>query len=784
MKHLVWIFALTTLAGCSVKPQKATQIAIVPAPVSMVVDSADADFVIGSPITITYPEGNAMLERAANFYSQILHQKFGGSITVTTKKCDGAIDLEELDDPIKAEAYELEVDKDGVKIEAADYSGAVYALQTLLQLMPVEVYCTTLPEGSCYAIPAVEIKDYPRFGWRGMHLDCSRHFSPTEDVKKYIDYLYVNKLNRFHWHFTDDQGWRMESKQYPLLTEKAAWRVDRTGEPWNDRKFADRAAGEKLTYGGFYTQDQIREVVSYAADRGIQVMPEIEIPGHSAAVFAAYPNLSCLGVEQEVTPGGVYPDSMATCYCAGNEDVFTFLEGIIDETIELFPDAPYIHIGGDEVDKRFWANCPKCQARIKAEGLKNVDELQSYFIKRIEKYVNSKGKQIMGWDEILEGGLAPNATVMSWRGIQGGIDAARAGHDVVMTPNSHLYFDYYQNDPTSEPETIGGFITAKRVYEYEPIADALTEQQAAHVLGAQGNMWREYAPLLTDVERMTLTRMAALSEVDWSPKAARYWDDFSRRLEVQKLRYKAMGAAYHKGSEMVDFEADFDPASGAFNVKLVSEVFGTDIHYTLDGSEPTLASPKYTAPISIGKTSTIKAILFKDGEQFSRKASVRTIGMHKGVGKTVAYNRAAAEAFFGTAKDRTLIDGFTGSMRHDDGYMQGFNSGDFDVVVDMGEPTEFNSVEGSFMQSVGVWCYFPSEMIVSVSDDNRIWREVGRVGHNFDPIKSPAMRHIFTVEKPAKGRYVRVVGTNPITREGLPGAGTKNWIFADEIFIN
>lgn len=780
MKRVLLTCAAIAMFACTKAPQ-AEKVAILPQPVKMEVDTKNQTFEINAKTTITYPQGDALLEKAAAAIAEILGEKFGTTLPITTTETADAIELEKWSNPPKAEAYKLDVEENGIKIEAADYAGFIYATQTILQLMPETAFGKTTVKA--YALPALEIEDYPRFGWRGMHLDCSRHFFNIEEVRKYVDYLAMHKMNRFHWHLTDDQGWRMESKKYPLLTEKAAWRVDRSSDDWDNRKPIDRAAGETPTYGGFYTQEQIKDLVAYAAKRGVVVIPEIEIPGHSSEVFAAYPELSCLGKEQEVTPGGYYPTDMATCYCAGNEQVFTFLEGIIDETIELFPNAPYIHIGGDEVDKRFWRECPKCQARMRAEGLKNVDELQSYFVKRMEKYINGKGLPIIGWDEILEGGLAPNATVMSWRGIAGGIEAARQGHDVIMTPNSHLYFDYYQNNPEVEPKAIGGFITVKRVYGFEPIPEVLNQDEAKHILGAQANLWVEFIQSFDHVEYMVLPRMSALSEVVWSPKESRNWDNFSERLVSQQRRFEAMGANYHKGADQIDFTTSYDSVNRLFLITLGTEFFGGEMYYTTDGSEPTMNSQKYTEPIKITETSTIRAIVSKDGKVISKMPSQRKIGMHKGVGKKISYNHKPSDAYRGSGNS-TLLDGLTGSTRHDDGYMQGFNNADFDVVIDLEEPTPFKTVSGSFLQSSGTWIYLPNEMVVYTSEDSKDWKEVGRASHNIDPMKTPTTRHQFDVSGDFSGRYIRIKGVNPATKAGLPGAGTINWIFADEIFVN
>lgn len=782
MKKLMLLGAALLSIACSTTVRN-TEIAIIPSPVS--IEKGSGKFILGSPINISYPKGDATLEKAANFYAATLTERLGATVNVTTKEVKGGIVLENSNNITKAEGYKLNIEGDQIQIDANDYSGAVYALQTLLQLMPTEVYSSgQILKGKNIVLPEVEIYDFPRFAYRGMHLDCVRHFFTADSVKRYLDYMAMNKLNRFHWHLTDDQGWRMESKKYPLLNEKSAWRIDRSSQDWDNRTPIDRAKGEKPTYGGFYTQHQIRDIVAYAAKRGIAVIPEIETPGHSSAVFAAYPNLSCLGHEQEVTPGGYYPKDLATCYCAGNEDVFTFLEGILSETIELFPDAPYIHIGGDEVDWRFWSECPKCQARMKAENLKTTAELQSYFIKRIEKFVNSKGKNIIGWDEILEGGLTPNATVMSWRGIAGGIEAARQGHDVVMTPNSHLYFDYYQNTPSSESKTIGGLITTKNVYGYEPIPEALTADEAKHVLGAQANLWAEFITDFKGVERMVLPRMSALAEVVWSPAEDKDWEDFSRRLDVNAMRLGAMGANYHKGSEIVEITTAYDSLAKKFMVNLVSEIYMSDIHYTIDGSQPSINSTKYTGPIAIDNTATVKAVIVKNGQQISRVPSDRTIGMHKGVGKKVIYNKQPADAYLGTVGEATLVDGLTGSTRHNDGFLQGFNNEDFDIIIDMGDRETINSVEGSFLQSVGTWVYLPTEMVVSMSDDMKTWKEAGRATHSIDPRTTQVVRHTFRVDPKTDARYIRIIGVNKETEKGLPGEGTINWIFADEIFIN
>lgn len=772
--------ALALLAGCS-GGRKADKIAIIPAPVSL--EQGTGDFKLDKSTVVAYPAGDSVLATAGEMIAQTLGATVGTTLKLSTDELAHSIVLERpaTSVKLKPEGYLLAITPDRVTVTANDYNGAFYALQTMLQLLPAEVYGAASGQkcAQVYELPAVTIEDYPRFGWRGMHLDVSRHFHPVEFVKRYIDLLAMHKFNRFHWHLTDDQGWRLEIKKYPLLTEKSAWRVDREADGWNTNRAPE--PGEKATYGGFYTQDEVRDVVAYAAARGVAVVPEIEMPGHSTAVFAAYPSLSCLGKEQFVTPGGYYPEDMATCFCAGNDSSFVFLEGVIDEVVELFPDAPYIHVGGDEVNMKFWRNCPKCRKRMKELGLKDTHELQSYFMERMERYINSKGKRIIGWDEILEGGLAPDATVMSWRGVAGGIKAAKMGHDVVMTPDSHLYFDFYQNNPEVEPRAAGGLSTTKHVYGYEPVPEALTPEEAKHILGAQANVWCEHIADGKHVEYMVLPRMAALAEVVWSPKEARNYEDFAGRLETQFERYGAMGAKYHPGADQIEFTVTYDSVNRAFSVALATEFLGGEMHYTTDGSEPTMQSPVYGEPIRIDTATTVRVIVGKDGKQISKSVSERLIGMHKGIGKAVRYNSLPSPAYAGSPN--TLVDGLTGSVSIKDGYYQGFNIEDFNVVVDLGEKTKFTEVTGSFLQTAGSWVYLPVEMVVSVSDDGENFREAGKAVQQVDPHKSPEIRYAFTVRGNFDARYVRVVGVNGVTPSGLQGAGHKNWIFADEIFI-
>ncbi|NQT25525.1 beta-N-acetylhexosaminidase [candidate division KSB1 bacterium] len=446
--------------------------------------------------------------------------------------------LQKMDPVLGKEGYQLDVTDNGVTLQANTGAGLFYGLQTLIQLFPA----TQTENGIQYeaVLPFVHITDKPRFSWRGMHLDVCRHFFPVSFIKRYIDLLAMHKMNTFHWHLTEDQGWRIEIKQYPRLTEIGAWRVDREHQNWSERTPPE--PGEQATYGGFYTQDDIREVIKYARKRYITVVPEIEMPGHAVAALAAYPELSCTGGPFYVMPGGYWP--ITNIYCAGKDTVFKFLENVLEEVAALFP-GEYIHIGGDEAFKDNWEKCSDCQARIKANGLKDEHELQSYFIKRIEEFLISKNKKLIGWDEILEGGLAPEATVMSWRGMDGGIIASKAGHDVVMSPTTHCYLDYYQSeDQEAEPVAIGGYLPLDSVYAFDPMPPELEPSRQHHILGAQCNVWTEYMPNGNHVEYMALPRLCALSEVVWSPREQRHYEDFLRRLSVHYKRLDALDVNY------------------------------------------------------------------------------------------------------------------------------------------------------------------------------------------------------------------------------------------------
>jgi hexosaminidase len=445
-----------------------------------------------------------------------------------------------LKNGLDPESYQLLVETNCVVIRSPEDAGLFYGAQTLLQLLPPEILSSQTVNGVEWRIPCIDIKDQPRLKWRGLMLDVSRHFFSKSEVEQLLDAMALYKINTFHWHLVDDQGWRIEIKKYPLLTQVGAWRK---GINFGLDAKASKAYGADGRYGGFYTQADIREVVAYAQDRHITIVPEIEMPGHSTAALTAYPKLSCTGGPFTTDiDGGVFNG----IYCVGNRASAKFVQDVLSEVFELFP-GKYIHVGGDEVPTTNWANCAKCQAVMKKEGFKRPIELESYFIRQMEEFINAHGHSLIGWSEICEGGLAQNAAIMDWIG--GAVEAASAGHDVVMTPTDYCYFDHYQStNHSTEPGAIGGYLPLKQVYSFEPMPANLAPQFQPHILGAQGNVWTEYMPSLSHVEYMVFPRLCALAEVAWSPAKARDWDDFKRRLQVDCRRLDKLGIAYRRES--------------------------------------------------------------------------------------------------------------------------------------------------------------------------------------------------------------------------------------------
>lgn len=592
-------FIFAFLLICSIRLSAQSRISLVPLPVKM--EERKGSFLLDKNVYISYPKSE-LKELASYLQAAILETsglKAGLRTGMWMQKGARTISLQ-IDPAVTAkEGYKLTVSPTKISIKASTENGLFYGIQTLQQLIPLK--------GS-KSIPAVDIEDEPRFSWRGMMFDNCRHMFSVPFIKKFIDQLAKHKLNKFHWHLTEDQGWRIEIKKYPRLQEVAAYRNGTQIGP--DRK----KDVDSIRYGGYYTQEQVKEIVAYASSRYVEVIPEIEMPGHSVAAITAYPYLACGAVSFENGKPfevrkvwGVSKD----LYCAGNEQVFTFLEDVLSEIMPLFPSS-YIHIGGDEAPHDAWKTCPKCQARMKTEGLADEAALQSWFIRRMEKFINKKGKKIIGWEEIMQGGLADNATVHSWLGVESGLKAAKSGHDAIMSPYSHLYFDGYQADSKIEPMAIGYWVPLDSVYAFEPVHPALNEKEARHILGAQANLWTEFIGTEDYFQYMVFPRIAALSEIDWSPKASRNFEDFNNRLVDQYQRYDKQGIQFRVPVPKL---AVIRTSGITSTVALTDPTKNGTIRFTLDGGEVTATSSIYKEPVTLQKDQVIRYALFFNGQR-------------------------------------------------------------------------------------------------------------------------------------------------------------------------
>ncbi|WP_018479437.1 beta-N-acetylhexosaminidase [Pontibacter roseus] len=751
-----------------VKPES---LALIPQPVKLT--TQQGSFPLQASTKIYVDPKNEDLLRVGQFLAQNIEQASGIKPEVLQQKPKKKatnlvhLTLEVANDTLGAEGYTLSVTPSRITLGAKEAHGAFLGMQTLKQLLPTQK--TAAP----VAIPALQIVDKPRYTWRGMHLDVTRHFFPVEFVKQYIDYLAMHKMNSFHWHLTDDQGWRIEIKKHPRLTEVGAYR-DSTliGHYWDLPQHY-----KKERHGGYYTQEQIKDVVKYAQDRFINVVPEIEMPGHALAALAAYPELSCTGGPHKVeAKWGIFPD----IFCAGNEQTFAFLEDVLTEVMALFP-SKVIHVGGDEAPKTRWKVCPKCQKRIADEKLKDEHELQSYFVQRMEKFVNKHGRIIIGWDEILEGGLAPNAYVMSWRGTKGGIAAAKQKHYVVMSPGIPLYFDYYQGERSLEPIAIHGYNSLQHVYNFEPTPAELAADEKKYILGIQANLWTEYIPTTEHIEYMVFPRISALSEVQWTPAKQKNWKGFQNRMQEQYKRYDALGINYSRSAFNVQQQLEIDSVRGAAKVMFKTDAANAKLHYTLDGTEPSTTSKEYTQPFTLNKTATIKAGSFVDGKLIG-KVSTKTFEAHKGFSKSIDLVIPAHQNFAPKAK---LVNGVKGSTDQYDGHWTGFLGTDMEAVIDLQKVQPIIRLSTNFMQNIGYRIFLPAQVEYSVSEDGKDYKTVDVIT-NANPLDAEGiMTHEVASTIPVtRARYVKVkaknVGQSPAK---YPSAGQKTWLMVDEIVV-
>lgn len=762
---------------------------IIPAPVSM--KTTNGTFYITKRTIIL--ANDAEDKKAASIFNDYLKQVYGFKLGVNkpaTKNFIRLTTLKFIKAPEHEEGYSLNVTKNGVTINGNSYSGSFYGMETLIQLLPADNH---KPQTANYklSIPFVSIEDYPRFDYRGMHLDVGRHFFPISFVKKYIDYLALHKMNNFHWHLTDDQGWRIEIKKYPNLTKVGAWRngtiIGRYPGTGNDN----------IYYGGFYTQDQVKEIVKYAADRHINVIPEIEMPGHSSAAIAAYPWLSCFPDEPTVIPShpsqrsteeqangrkklvqetwGVFDD----VFCAGNDSTFMFLENVLDEVLKLFP-SKYIHIGGDECPKTNWKRCAKCQARMKELGLKNEEELQSYFIQRIEKYLNSKGRTIIGWDEILEGGLAPNAWVMSWRGEEGGVAAATQNHNVVMTPGEYVYFDHSQTK-NEDSVTIGGYLPLEKVYSYEPVPKDLDVAKSNYVQGAQANLWTEYIANPGKAEYMIFPRMSALSEVLWSPKEKRDWTDFEKRLQTQFKRYDLWKANYSRA--YYDINDEILPTD-SYNGKLIWRFNSryADATYEVMQGLPGIAPQinRVQNEEIIWKAGEAKAVLIVGKKSLSHLT--RYFSFNKATGKKISITIPPNSKYPGQGGAFSLVNGVYSNKGLSYPDWLGWVGDDLEATIDLGKTTSFDSVRIHTLDQNGSWIYLPQYVEVLTSNDGNNFTSVGKASTFVGDTLTMGWMNVSTPKQ--SSRFIKVVARNyGLIPDGKPGAGNKAWLFADEVQV-
>ncbi|WP_228455428.1 beta-N-acetylhexosaminidase [Chryseobacterium potabilaquae] len=667
----------------------------------------------------------------------------------------------------KLEPSESSVNNDGFytltilpyQIQISSYTNQGYflAIQTVIQLF--EEFKNEKK------IPALKIEDYPKFSWRGMHLDVCRHFFTVDEVKQYIDYLAMYKLNTFHWHLTDDQGWRIEIKKYPRLTQVGSKRKESMIGAYIDHTFDGKPYGPY-----FYTQEQIKEVVEYAKDRHITIVPEIEMPGHALAALSAYPELACTkGSFEPATEWGVFDD----VFCPKDE-TFQFLENVLDEVIVLFP-SPYIHIGGDECPKTRWKECTHCQELIKKNNLKDEHGLQSYFIQKIEKYVNSKGRKIIGWDEILEGGLAPNAAVMSWTGIKGGIEAAKSGHFAVMTPGSYCYFDHYQGDPQTEPNAFGGFTPLEKVYSYNPIPTELNEKEVKYILGVQANLWTEYILDFKHVQYMIFPRLMALSEVGWGTSDAKDYKEFEGRVINQFKRLDKMGVNYAKS--IYNISGKVIPNGHGVAYELSTSQKNKRIRYTIDGTQPTINSQVYQSPIPVSKSLIIKSAYFENGELKSAISS-QEFNTSKTMGKSIILEEQPSENYsFGGAF--TLVDGIIGNQKQLGKTWLGFQGKDATATIDLGTKTEFSEIYFNVLENKGSWIHLAKSATVFLSDNGKDFKKVSEISKD-EIQKAKGKIKINIGEQYSK--YIKIKIENAgIIPAGNPGADSKAWLFIDEI---
>ena len=686
-----------------------------------------------------------------------------------------------LDPSMAHEAYAITIRHNGATVKASGLNGFNYAIQTLKQMLPVAIYGNALAEGQNWELPCVEIVDAPRFAYRGLHMDVSRHFFTMDEVKKYIDIMEVHKLNTLHWHLTDDQGWRLEIKKYPKLTEVGSIRKQTlVGHLFESEVYDGKSYGE----GYWYSQEEVKEILEYAASKGITVIPEIDLPGHMLAALAAYPQYGCTGGPYDVWgKWGIADDVL----CVGKEETMLFLEDILTEVCDLFP-AEYVHIGGDECPKVRWEECPHCQAKIAELGLKDDEHyqaehyLQGYVTARMEQFLAQKGKKLIGWDEILEGEIAPNATVMSWRGVAGGLQAVRMGHDAIMTPNTFFYLDYYQAlDKENEPLAIGGYLPVEKCYSYEPTTADMTDEEKAHILGVQANLWTEYIPTADQLFYMLLPRLAALAEVQWCQPEMKNWDRFLESADDFCAIYDMIGYKYATHMFDASGTAAINKEKGCVEVTLDAQG-DTPVRYTLDGSEPGPDSPLYTEPIEIRESCILKAKSDRPG--MGDRVWTKHFNAHKAMGRPVQTLTPTHPNYTFNTPD-LLTDGIVSVGPYNSGEWGGWYNVPFEAIVEMNGSTYSEVTLSTFVFKYD-WIFNPNNIVIYTSEDGENYVEVARMDIEVEGLMDDGngcQDYTLTFAE-TSAKYLKITSeTMQSIPDWHPGAGRPSFLFIDEIII-
>ena len=762
----------TCFYACSEKRTLNSDYEIIPKPLD-VNCKGDASFLLKDGVAVIYPENNQKMQDNAEFLVDYVEKQTGVKLTSHAgMPVDGAICLTlDLNDD-NAEAYKLIVNDKRVCISGASEAGVFYGIQTLRKSLPVA-------QDINVNLSAVEIYDKPRFAYRGAMLDVARHFYTVDEVKTFIDMLALHNINRFHWHLTDDQGWRIEIKKYPKLMSVASERKETVVGRWYSGIYDGKP------YGGYYTQDELRDVIDYAAKRHITIIPEVDLPGHMQAALTAYPELGCTGGPYEVrTIWGVSQDVL----CVGNDFTLQFVKDVLSEVADIFP-SEYIHIGGDECPKVRWEKCPKCQERIKSLGLKSdakhtkEQRLQSYMIQEAAKYLKEKGKRIIGWTEILEGGLVPDATLMSWIGESGGIEAAHQHHDVIMTPNTYLYFDYYQSKKVEdEPLAIGGYLPIEKTYNYEPMPKELTEEEQQYIKGVQANLWTEYIPVFSQVQYMVLPRLGAAAEVQWTDPSKKDYKDFLRRVPHLVAVYDCYGWNYATHVYDVNVDMKADTVNHVLNVQL-STMADDPIYYTLDGQDPTEKSLKYTKPFTIDQSVVLKTMAVHPDR--TSKISVDTIRFNKATLKPVVLLQPN-ESRFSPDGPVVLVDGRNGNHSFDTGAWLAVAGNDLETVINMQAETILSSASVHVYVRKDAWLFDARGFSVSVSSDNKNYKEVASQEYKQmqESDSDGIIEHELSFD-PCKATYVKI---KVISEKSMPDwhwdAGKAPFLLVDEIILN